>query len=137
MVLPASTCLSSDDLRLRIPTPPHVPASTLLVEAQTRHTKTASKGAFVGFWERVIDPGKSVAGCQEAVASVAAAGLAGAGAFAGAFRAAALFLLVAFAADDVLANFRFFGREPALAAFAEGVAPARLAALFTLAHRAL
>lgn len=72
-------------------------------------------------------------GSQDADLPAAGAGVAGvAAAFAGALRAAALFLPVAFAADDCLAIFRFFGLVIPLAGV---VAAARLAALFTLAQR--
>jgi hypothetical protein len=81
----------------------------------------------------VTDRGKSGTGSQDADVSAAGAGVAGlAAAFAGAVRAAALFLPVAFTADDFLASFRFFGLVTPLEGF---VAAARLAALFTLAQR--
>ncbi|HKT68396.1 MAG TPA: hypothetical protein VJP83_03115 [Terriglobales bacterium] len=81
----------------------------------------------------VTDPGKSVTGRQEAVASAAGAAVAGvAAAFAVALRAVPFFLPVAFAAADFLASFRFFGLVIPLAGV---VAAGRLAALFTLAQR--
>lgn len=81
----------------------------------------------------VTDLGKSVTASQDSDVSAAGAGVAGvAAAFAGALRAAAPFLPVAFTADDFLASSRFFGLVIPLAGV---VAAARLAALFTLAQR--
>ena len=76
---------------------------------------------------------KSVTASQDGDVSAAGAGVAGvAAAFAGARLEAALFLPVAFVADDFLATFRFFGLVIPMAGV---VAAGRLAALFTLAQR--
>jgi hypothetical protein len=74
-----------------------------------------------------------VTGLQEADASAAGVGLAGATAFAGDRLEAAFFLLFAFPAGAFFTALRVFG---VAAALAEVAAAARLAALLTFAHRA-
>jgi hypothetical protein len=71
---------------------------------------------------------------QDADASAAGAGGAGATVFAGARLEAAFFLLFTFAADAFFRALRVFGLAAALAVVA---AAARLAAVLTLAQRAL